>query len=138
MAKVKLVKHNFLVDLVVYPFKVMVSVNQTNKDLKKTLKERNITDINVEETYPNLTIGSCYMFPGNKILLRLNEFDKECGQCKGVLVHEAFHATHFVMDTTGMKLSFENDEVFAYLIGFLTEQIFKELNKNEQQQRKGN
>lgn len=108
-----------------YPFQIMVTINQSNKELKKSLKDLGITDIDVDETFPKpLTVGTCHMFPHNRTMLRLNEFDPTCSQCKGNLAHEVFHATHFIMNTVGMQLSFENDEAFAYLTGFLTERIY--------------
>ena len=125
MAKTKYKKYNFLIPLTVYPFQIMVTINQSNKELQKSLKGLDITDSDVKEAFSEpLTVGTCVMFPHNRIMLRLNEFDVTCNQCKGHLVHEAFHATHFAMNAVGMQLSFENDEAFAYLLGYLVEKIY--------------
>lgn len=36
-----------------------------------------------------------------------------------VLVHEAFHAAHFILDGKGVKLSDDSDEIYAYFISMI-------------------
>ena len=36
-----------------------------------------------------------------------------------VLAHEAFHATDFILDNAGLKLTNESDEAYAYLLDFI-------------------
>lgn len=45
----------------------------------------------------------------------------------GFLMHEVFHATCAVMSAIGITLSDNSEEVYAYLIGFLTEKILDKL-----------
>lgn len=50
----------------------------------------------------------------------------------GLVAHEAFHATHFLMDKIGIRLSHKSDEAFAYMIGYIVYKIhemFDELSK---------
>ena len=39
-------------------------------------------------------------------------------------VHESLHITNFVMKHLGMKASFKNDEPQAYLLEFVTNEVF--------------
>lgn len=41
----------------------------------------------------------------------------------GVIVHEAFHATEFVMDYVNIKHSDDTSEVFAYYLQYLVNEI---------------
>lgn len=41
----------------------------------------------------------------------------------GVVAHECFHMTGMIMDTVGVKYDIDNDEPFAYLNGFMVEQV---------------
>lgn len=49
--------------------------------------------------------------------------------------HEGFHAAVYMMDHIGMKLSYDNDEAWAYLIGWIAECIY-DFNKNNLKKKK--
>jgi hypothetical protein len=40
----------------------------------------------------------------------------------GTLSHEAVHAANYMLDRAGVKISFENDEAQAYLVGHIVDQ----------------
>lgn len=40
-----------------------------------------------------------------------------------IIAHEAFHATEFIMDRIGCTLTNETSEPYAYLLGYIVEQI---------------
>jgi len=42
-----------------------------------------------------------------------------------VIAHEIFHVVEFLMDKLTMSLCQENDETYAYLIGYITKEIYK-------------
>jgi hypothetical protein len=44
---------------------------------------------------------------------------------KNTLAHEMFHLVFKILDRAGMKLTNESQEAFAYLQGYLVEQIYK-------------
>jgi len=53
----------------------------------------------------------------------------------GSLAHEIFHAVSFVMYRIGQTLEIRvSDESYAYLIGYLTTQIYKKLNSWQKKQ----
>lgn len=48
---------------------------------------------------------------------------------EGNIAHEAAHAAVIICDELGIKIDINNDEPFCYLIGFITSEIRKFLNK---------
>ena len=47
----------------------------------------------------------------------------------GVIAHEACHISSFLLDNRGVKADFNNDEPVAYLIEWLTDEIYSYVNK---------
>lgn len=115
---------NFIIPLVVYPFDVMVSLNQTDDELKKELSK-----IGVEwnETMKCSGKGQCVMTPDNQTLIRLSIYPVY-NEDYATLQHEIFHAVSFILNDIGMKLVInESDEAYAYLIGYLTKEIYNKI-----------
>ncbi len=48
---------------------------------------------------------------------------------KSILAHEIFHITSYIMSRIDLKLSNDNEEVYAYLNGFITREFYKKINK---------
>lgn len=42
---------------------------------------------------------------------------------KGIVAHEAFHATSFILDEMGIHADHNNDEAQAYLLGYLVDEL---------------
>jgi hypothetical protein len=118
---------NFIIDLVVYPFQVMVSISESDESLFAKLKKVgvDISDTNLH-VYSDTQRGRCIMFKENQTLIRMYEL-RDTPAWYGHLAHEIFHAVEFLMDRIGMKLTNESDEAYAYLISYLTEEIYKKL-----------
>lgn len=45
----------------------------------------------------------------------------------GTLAHEAVHSANYMLDRAGVKMSFENDEAQAYLVGHIVDQCMPAL-----------
>lgn len=124
---------NFIIQMDIYPFDVMVSIGQSDKQLAHSLKPYggHLVERDYELCrYPSdTTHGRACMFSNNASLLRLRKLPsgpKDFGN----LAHEIFHVATFVMDRIGMELKvMVSDEAYAYLVGFLTERIYTETNK---------
>jgi hypothetical protein len=41
------------------------------------------------------------------------------------LVHECFHAIHFLLKDKGIKLSHDSDEIYAYMLQMLVKEVLK-------------
>jgi hypothetical protein len=119
----------FIIKLGVYPFDVMVSIDETDETILKRLirygntKEESEELLNLAETVR----GRCVMLPSNQTVIRLKTLPKKYDMMS-VISHEVFHATAFILDKVGMKMElFTSDEAYAYMIEFLTTEIYKKL-----------
>lgn len=123
---------NFIIPLVVYPFDVMISIGQDNEQLGKVLDTMsNLTEEDIRACgYPSEYVkGRAVMFSTNASIIRLRNLPKTPIDF-GTLAHEVFHIVTFVMDRVGMKLKLNvSDEAYSYLVGYITEQIYENINK---------
>lgn len=126
MATLKKKSLNVIIPLVIYPFEVMFSVGQTDKELKGELDKFgcNWSDLLI---LPPTGLGRTVMTDSNHTIIRFNEWPVTCKQY-GTLAHEIFHAVDFIFRRIGMTLSEDSDESYAYMIGYLTEEIYKKIN----------
>ena len=53
--------------------------------------------------------------------------DKECAGNLAAIAHEIFHAVYYIMKESGVKLSEDSEEAFAYLTEYLMKQIIEHL-----------
>jgi hypothetical protein len=117
--KVKIKPFYFIVQNDVYPFDIMVSVDED----KDVLAERLIDtgqDEDVVNEIINLsknTLARSGIFESNALLLILKVNGKNRYELMSILAHEAFHLTTLIMDRIGMKFKIGvSDEAYAYLI----------------------
>lgn len=47
----------------------------------------------------------------------------------GTLIHELTHVVIDILDYSGLTLSRDSEEAYTYLVGWLTEQVFKHIDK---------
>ncbi len=122
-------KQNFIIPLVVYPFNVMVSFGQTDDDLLKTLSN-SLTDDEIKDkefwSVEKNGHGRTVLFGSGQTLIRMPKVPKTSKEY-GSLQHEIFHATEFILSHIGMSLCKKSDEAYAYLIGYLTTEIYKKI-----------
>lgn len=116
---------NFILPLVVYPFDVMVSFGQSDDQLKDCLKKRGIKWDEILEMPPT-GLGRTAMLDGNQTILRLKDVPISVTDY-GTLAHEIFHAVVFILDRVGIELCRQSDEAYAYLIGYITKEIYKRI-----------
>ena len=121
-----------LIPLVIYPFDIMVMMGYSDEEVRHELSQYegiSEEDINLAMFKTYTTKGRAVMFETNQTFLRIREIP-ETPLDYGFLQHEIFHAVTFVMHTIGMKLKIDySDEAYAYLVGYLTEKIYEEIDK---------
>lgn len=115
----------FIVDLVIYPFDIMVSIDESDKVLLKRLKIINKQDKKNLEMNHN-AIGRAVMLSTNQSVIRIKSV-KDKSLLWNRISHEIFHCVTFLMNRLNMPLADYNDEAYAYLIGYITENIHKNL-----------
>lgn len=117
---------NFIVPLVVFPFDVMVSLGETDEQIKKALGK---FDIEWKDEMQCFGQGRFFMTENNQSVIRTKVFPTSC-EDYGHLQHEIFHSVTMLLDRIGMVFKpLESDECYAYLIGYLTTEIYKKINQ---------
>lgn len=103
----------------------MLSINQSDKALRSRLRQ---LGVNWDDTLEmsSTTLGRTTLLPCNRTIIRLRSVPKSVTDY-GTLAHEIFHAVTFILTRIGMSLTNESDEAYAYLIGYLTKEIYKHI-----------
>lgn len=124
-------KLNFIIPLVVYPRDIMVSFGETHDEVNKHLSKYNIELDEDERNHfdRSVCLGRTILFPTNQTLIRMKRIPGTTQEF-GTLAHEIFHAASFILGRMGMPLQLEvSDEAYAYLIGYLTEEIYNKIHQ---------
>lgn len=111
-------QHDFIIiPLHIYPFDVLVS-RQSTKDLTAKLKTLLPEDVHheIEEAIAK-DKGRTTMFSSGQSVIHLLDFNS------GIIAHEVFHVVDFLMTRLEMPLVHENQEAYAYLLGYIVEKI---------------
>jgi hypothetical protein len=119
----------FIIPLQIYPFDIMVSIDEKDEVLRNRLAKYGSTKEDCDElmNLSDTVRGRAVMLPSNQTVIRLKTLPKKYDMMS-VVSHEVFHATAFILDKIGMKMElFISDEAYAYMIGFLTTEIYKKL-----------
>lgn len=124
---------NFIINMKVYPFDVMVSIGQTDVQVGKSLDKCGYPlkeyEIELVRYTSDTCMGRYVMFENNASFIRLRKLP-ETSEDYGWMAHEIAHVAIQVLDRVGMKLQpMVSCEAYTYLIQYLTENIYKEINK---------
>ena len=115
---------SFGIDVSIYNTYVIVVIGQS-KYINKCLSKRGLKKIDIS----NVKGAAGYTFQLEEgILLWLKQKPPFTAYHMGCLAHEIFHCAEFILSKVGIKLSNKSDEAYAYLIGYITENIFNHLN----------
>ena len=66
---------------------------------------------------------------GNESILSINPNQKSISDLAGIVSHEALHATNYIMDFVGMKLSSDSEESYTYLLQYIVEEVMNLVEK---------
>lgn len=121
---------NFVLGLVIYPFDIMFSFNESDDALLKRLKYQRLNESDLEQMkyLSNTTRAHYVLFSNHASLIRM-KIIPVIPEDFAILQHEIFHAVHFILDFIGMKLTKESDEAYSYLTEFITKNIYMEIFK---------
>lgn len=104
----------------IYPCNIYVFKGFTFEEAKKDLLEICGEDYSIyinDNTFN--TLGHTIKTPNGTILIMLRENNIP------TIAHEAFHATEFIMEYIDTPLNQSTSEPYAYLLGYIVEQIIK-------------
>lgn len=120
-------KLNVIVPMGTYPFDVMFSFNQTDAELGAELDKYGALPVDEIEAvrFEGNGVGRFVRFSMGATLIRLKHYP-ETPKHYGHLQHEIFHAAMVSLEKMGVRYKFgKSDEAFAYLIQYLTQQIYQ-------------
>ncbi len=104
----------------VYPFSLMVITDTSYEELKAELLKSLPDKVHDRiEILNNVGDARTVMFETGQTCMVLNK------KTPGTIAHEVFHAVEFLMDRIGIKLDPNSDEAYAYLTGYITDEIYK-------------
>lgn len=117
----------FVISCGIYPIDIAVSIGESKKklckELSKTLPKYIIEDLKDQD----FEEGKSAIFPTNQVLLWLKNKPSSIEEL-AILNHEIFHCTCFILERLGITYSESSDEAYAYLIQYLTNKIYSNLN----------
>lgn len=102
--------------------------------MKKNGRDDKILFDDLKKVFPKDQEGMCYN-NCDLVIIFLRDF-VETAYWYSVLSHEIFHATDFVMDMIGSRLSEDTKEPYAYYNGFLHKQTYNQLWKVPKEKKK--
>lgn len=124
---------NFIIGLHIYPYDIMFSVGQSDKGFLKSLKaalpKEYMVDVMNDDIVhlPKECRGRTFHhLIGGQTIIRLPG-KPDTPEQFGTVSHEIFHAVDFIFRRIGLQLTAESDEAYAYLIGYVAEQFYKEI-----------
>ncbi len=124
---------NFIVDLKVYPFDIMFSFGQTDTQFKKALTDRcDVPEHEFEDRlfcfdkHPTKTGRTVMLDISHATVIRLNHIPSTPFEFSQ-LQHEIFHGITFILYTIGMPFTRDSEEGYAYLIQYVTEQVYNHI-----------
>lgn len=129
--KKKVLKKIFVVSPVIYPYDILFLIDLSNEEVKTELESRMFKElwgeIPVLSNWSKTNNGKCTQFSNGSLAIRLKHYPKY-PQDHGTISHEIFHAVTLLLDRLGIQFDIEkSDEAYAYLIGYITEQFYKEI-----------
>lgn len=122
------------IPLHVYPWDVVFSFNTTDDQLEKELIKKSgfePSDFNNGLHRMNDTCGARWTYYPQHLctVIRMRNIP-ETSKHYSYLSHEIFHAVAKIMEEVGLSLQVGvSDEAYAYLVSYLTNQIYERLNK---------
>lgn len=106
------------IDMVIYPFSLIIFFRQEfniiNKILKERIDDKYYSDIELlNEDFDAKTVS----FPSGHTVISFIKLDR------GLIAHEVFHAVSYIFNHINIPFSDDTQEAYAYLIQYITQQI---------------
>ena len=120
-----------VVNLTMFPYHIMVSVGETDEEFSKRMlryESMNHEKIAALCHLNKLTNqGTTMMFEDGVAVVRVLRLTNKSKQ-HAILAHELFHAVTLVLHRAGVDFQMDvSDEVYAYGIGHITEQVYDKI-----------
>lgn len=131
-------KINHIVNCGIFPLDVMFSLGETDDELREILRNKGIKVKKSNLLFKDKWRGLNHRFKDGSQIIRMRKVPYHVEDF-GVLLHEIFHASHFIINRVGIKLTDSSEEIYAYLIEYFYEKIVNEIaNERDKQEWNGN
>jgi hypothetical protein len=121
----------FTLDLMVYPFDVHFSFNETDEELNRWLDKHELggkKDKKICEYETDTSPARCVMFKGNQALIRMRKLPETAADY-ATLQHEICHYVMFLLyNKFSMPHNMDTTEAYAYLTGYITGEVYDQIN----------
>ena len=112
-----------IIPLHIYPFDVCISINQTDDDFLNSMDGQDTDGIESLLNIPKTVVGRAVMLSSGLSIIRVKA-GKDIPH--NIIAHEIFHIVTFIMERIGMEfVMMKSDEAYAYLIGYITKEVYK-------------
>lgn len=124
----------FLLKADPYTVDVAFAIEETNESVYRYLKmnlrmSQSVVDsLKERDKEKPKFVGRTNLFDNGGVLVRVNA-PVQGPITMGLLVHEIFHATSYILTNAGMPLKDESEEAWAYLLQDLTAKALKRVSK---------
>lgn len=123
----------FVIKNDVYPFDIIVSINQTDKQFVSTMANKLPpkildelkTDPTIVEFAPT-TLARTMMFTSGQMAMRFTQIPSTSEEL-GAAAHEIFHCVEFLFRHINLPLTDSSSEAYAYMIGYITKKFYEKL-----------
>ena len=119
----------FTISLEIFPYDVVVSYGQNDKQITNSLKLIGVDEESIKsmtECPPSTYSGLCLEVNKNlQTIIRIKKLDK--WNKLSTVVHEVTHATIFIYEAMGTKLTMDSCEFYCYMNQYLVTEIMKKL-----------
>lgn len=118
-----------------YSHHLLFSYNQTNSQfedsLDKHFKERKLKrheDADLEDLMRDNAEAMTHYLTHRTVCIRIfKHTNKSFNELSDSIAHEALHATREIMESIQVELNDETEEVYAYMIGYIVNNIIGDL-----------
>lgn len=108
----------------VYNTVIYISLGGELKSFEKYLMKQTKCKMNIEPGTTDQDLFEALTYYNGRMI---GIWFKHVKPHVSTVAHESLHATYHILNSCGMKLNTESEEAFAYHLGWLVENIVKEL-----------
>lgn len=117
-------------DPVIYPRRLFVAVGDIPEILKDEFRFPDGTDFKIENEFLASSSSVVRKRDGTQGVLVWFRFPPEKAEdTVDTVAHESAHAANMIFGSLGIEFSTENDEHYAYFVGWIARCVYEALNK---------
>ena len=121
-------KRFFLLKGIIYPYDTVVCLGVSKEEILQYMEKNYIDSLTSEDKdaleMPLNTKGRTLRLKNNAYILWTKYFPVNVEHFE-TLNHEIFHTSDMMLRKAGLSLSDDSDEAWAYMIGWMTREIYK-------------